>query len=399
MKRRIALVAAAIVAVSTVRAEHASTDIDGLLRTAVEQQHVPVVVAMVADAKGIAYEHAVGAPKDGIFAIASMTKPVTSVAAMQLVEAGRVKLDEPAATYVPELGNVRVLEGGTLRAPKTRITVRQLLTHTAGFAYEFMSKEIFALVANKEVPSMMAGGDAFLKAPLVFDPGARWEYGINTDWLGRLVERVSGQTLDAYFREKIFEPLGMTDSFFVVPADKRTRLVATFLRSADGGLTQQPAPPASPVTFFSGGGGLFSTAPDYMKFVRALLAGGALDGRRILTAESVATMGRNQIGELALRPVSSIIPHFAVDNGIMPGSLDKFGLGFALNTKPSDAGRGVNTMSWAGIYNTFFWIDREKQVGAVFMTQVLPFLDARAQKVVETFDRAVYTTRMSKRAF
>jgi CubicO group peptidase (beta-lactamase class C family) len=191
----------------------------------------------------------------------------------------------------------------------------------------------------------------------------------------------------------------MSDSFFVVPADKRTRVVATFVRSADGALTQQPPPPALPVKFFSGGGGLFSTAPDYMKFIRALLAGGELDGRRILSADSVAAMGQNQIGDFSVRPISSLIPQFAVDKGIMPGSLEKFGLGFALNTKATEAGRGANTMSWAGIYNTFFWIDREKQVAAIFMTQMLPFLEPGAKKVVDDFDRAVYATRMSRRAF
>ena len=399
MKRQIVLAAVVAVAVTTPRAEQRSSDIDALLRTAVEQKHVPMVVAMVADAKQIVYEHAIGVPQDAIFAVASMTKPVTSVAAMQLVEAGRVKLDEPAATYVAELGSVRVLEGGALRAPKTPITVRQLLTHTAGFAYEFMNSGIFGLVGKKELPSMMGGDDAFLVAPLVFDPGTRWEYGISTDWLGRLVERVSGQTLDAFFREKIFEPLEMSDSFFVVPADKRTRVVAPFVRSADGALTQQPPPPAAPVKFFSGGGGLFSTAPDYMKFIRALLAGGELDGRRILSADSVAAMGQNQIGDFSVRPISSLIPQFAVDKGIMPGSLEKFGLGFALNTKATEAGRGANTMSWAGIYNTFFWIDREKQVAAIFMTQMLPFLEPGAKKVIDDFDRAVYATRMSRRAF
>ena len=367
----------------------APSDIDTLLRTAVEQKRVPLVVAMVADGRGVVYEHATGAGKDAIFAIASMTKPITSVAAMQLVEAGKLKLDAPASTYVPELRDVRVLDGGTLRPPKTPITLRQLLSHTAGFSYEIFNKDIFERVAKKEVASFMAGGDGFLKAPLIADPGTRWEYGINTDWVGRIVERVSGQTLDVYLRDKIFTPLGMSDTYFVVPAEKQSRVLPQYVRAADGTLTQQP-PPEPKVTFFSGGGGLYSTAPDYLRFVRALMAGGELDKRRILSAESVALMGRNQIGELTIRPLPSLIPQFATDNAALPGALDKFGLGFALNSKAGGTPRGLNTMAWAGIFNTFFWIDREKHVSAVFFTHMLPGLEPGVTKLVEDFDRAVY---------
>jgi methyl acetate hydrolase len=397
--KKIALLAVLTFAVAcTSRAtEPASTDIgptDRLLQDAVDQKRVPMAVAMIADAHGVLYEHAYGAGKDTIFAIASMTKPVTSVAVMQLVEAGEVKLDEPAATYLPELAAVRVLDGGTRRPPKTPVTVRHLLTHTAGFGYEFMNRDIAALVAKKEVPSAMSGGDGFLKAPLLFDPGTQWEYGISTDWLGRLVERVSGRSLEVYFREKIFDPLGMSDSYFTVPADKQSRMANTFQRKDDGSLVQQPRQPAKPVEFLSGGGGLYSTASDYLRFVRALMAGGQLDQQRILSAESVAMMGKNQIGDLAIRPMTSLIPQLAVDGSTLPGGLDKFGLGFALNTASGDTARGVNTMSWAGIFNTFFWIDRENQVGVVLMTQMLPFLDPGPKKLLDDFDRAVYGSRV-----
>jgi methyl acetate hydrolase len=394
---RLLLVTAAATALCAMAAaQRNAADIDTLLGSAVEQKRVPMVVAMVADSRGIVYEHASGARKDAIFAIASMTKPVTSVAVMQLVESGRVKLDEPAATYLPELGAVRVFDGGALRAQKTPITVRHLLTHTSGFGYEFLNKDLFALVSKKEIASVMAGGDAFLKAPLVFDAGTRWEYGISTDWAGKLVERVSGQSLEVYSRQKIFDPLGMSDSSFNVPAAKQSRMTPTFQRNPDGSLGEQPRPPADPVTFFSGGGGLYSTAADYMKFVRALMAGGQLEGRRILSTDSIAAMGTNQIGRLELRVMTSVIPALAVNDVTLPGALDKFGLGFALNSKAASGGRGANTMSWAGIYNTFFWIDREKQIGAVLLTQMLPFLDAGPRALLEDFDRAVYTWRSQK---
>jgi methyl acetate hydrolase len=395
MEKRIGLLGALVVvaACAPKAPERSTANLDNVLRTAVEQRRVPGVVATVATADAVAYQGAFGINKDGIFAIASMTKPVTSVAVMQLVEAGKVKLDEPAATYLPELGTVQVLEGGVLRAPKTPITVRQLLTHTAGFAYEFLNKELHDYAAQGKVPSVMAGGDGFMKAPLMLDPGTRWEYGINTDWLGKLVEKVSGQSLEAYFRQGVFEPLGMDDTFFSVPPDKQPRLVRLYQRKEDGALAEQPRPPAKPVEFFSGGGGLHSTAADYVKFARAMMAGGQLGQRRILTPESVAMMGRNQIGELTLRPLPSFMPQLATDRAAMPGRPDKFGLGFAMNTQPLEEGRGANTLSWAGIYNTFFWIDRDKRVCAVLMMQMLPFLDDGPKALMDDFDRAVYAWR------
>ena len=395
MAKRIGLLGAVLVmaACAPSAQKRTTAELDNVLRMAVAQRRVPGVVAMVATADAVAYEGAFNMNKDTIFAIASMTKPVTSVAVMQLVEAGKVKLDDPAATYLPEVAKTQVLDGGKLRAPKSQFTVRQLLTHTSGFGYEFMNRQLHDYVAQGKVPSMLAGGDGFLKAPLLFDPGARWEYGISVDWLGRLVEKMSGQSLEAYFRQRVFEPLGMEDTYFNVPPGKHPRLASLSQRKEDGGLAEQPRQPVKPVEFFSGGGGLFSTAADYLKFARALMAGGQLGQQRILTPESVAAMGTNQIGELGLRPFSSLVPQLAKDGAALPGGLDKFGLGFALNTQPLEKGRGANTLSWAGIYNTFFWIDREKKVCAVLMTQMSPGLDDGPRTLLEGFDRAVYAWR------
>jgi CubicO group peptidase (beta-lactamase class C family) len=366
--------------------------LDDVLRMAVEQKRAPFVVAMVATPDGLVYEGAFGADKDAIFAIASMTKPITSVAAMQLVESGKVKLDEPVATYLPELGQVQVLEaGGALRAPKTPVTVRHLLTHTSGFAYEFLDKTVLDAVAQGKVPSMMAGGDGYLKAPLVFDPGERWQYGISTDWLGRLIEKVSGQTLDAYLREHVFQPLGMEDTYFNVPAAKQARLVQRHRRLEDGRLEPLPQPP--PVTYFSGGGGLYSTAGDYMRFTRAVMAGGGRGQARILAPASIEQMGRNQLGERRLQRSVSLMPQLVRTVPSLPGRPDTFGLGFALNSAPLEKGRGANTMSWSGVHNTFFWIDRDRKLCAVLLTQVLPFMDEGAQALIDDFDRAVYAWR------
>ena len=367
--------------------------VDQLLSAAVEQKQVPGAVAMVALGDRVVYEGTASMNKDAIFAIASMTKPVTSVAVMQLVEAGKVNLDDAASKYAPELGKARVLEkDGRQRAPQTPISVRHLLTHTSGFGYEFMNPELLQLVKGGKLPSLRAGGDGFLRAPLLFDPGQRWEYGISIDWLGRIVEKVSGQDLEDYFRANIFEPLGMQDSFFRVPPEKQARLAKRFQRRPDGSLEGQEQPASVDPKFLSGGGGLYSTAADYLRFTQAVLGGGQVAGKRILQPETVASMGQNQIGELTITPFRSLIPEFATDNAALPGALDKFGFGFALNSKAIENGRGANTMAWAGIFNTFFWIDREKNISGVLMTQMSPGLDPGPAKLLEDCDRAVYAS-------
>ena len=373
-----------------------TAELDTLLRSAVERHRVPSVIAMVGTPEAVIYQNAVGIPKDAILSIASMTKPVTSVAVMQLVEAGRLKLDEPASTYAPELAKAQVLDDGRLRPPKSPPTIRQLMSHTSGFGYEFMNRDLRDYVVRTKAGSLMSGDDKFLQQPLLFDPGARWEYGIGVDWLGRIVEKASGESLEAYFRKHIFDPLGMADTFFNVPPEKQARMASIYQRQADGSLAAQPGRAFHAVTFFSGGGGLFSTAADYLQFTRALLQGGELGGRRILQAESVAQMGRNQIGELNLRPFSSLVPPLAKDGAALPGGLDKFGLGFALNSRAQENGRGANTMSWAGIFNTFFWIDREQRLSAVLMTQMSPGLDDGPAGLLADFDKAVYAWRPAR---
>jgi methyl acetate hydrolase len=388
------------------RSAKSSNQIDQVLREPVDEKKIPGIVAMVAVADHVIYQGASGKRDtiknipmtvDSIFRIASMTKPITSVGVMQLVESGRVKLDESAATYLPELSQVQVLEEfdattgkAKLRSPSALPTVRQLLSHTSGFAYEFFDAKLHGYVAAGAVPSLRQGDGGFLKAPLLFDPGSRWEYGISTDWLGKLVEKVSGQTLEDYFRQHIFQPLGMTDTFFDVPPEKQARVVALHQRQDDGSFLEPPPQPFTPVRFFSGGGGLYSTASDYLKFDRMLLGGGKLGNKRILRSETVDQMSRNQIGDLVLVELRSLVPQFAKDPSRIPGSLDKFGLGLAINTKPIEGGRSQSSLAWAGIYNTFFWIDPPRKTCAVIMMQILPFSDDAAYSVVESFERAVY---------
>jgi methyl acetate hydrolase len=399
---------AAIVALPARISTNSNAEIDRVLREAVEEKKLPGIVAMVAVADHIIYQGAYGERNttqkvpmtvDSIFRIASMTKPVTSVAVMQLVESGRVKLDDSAATYLPELSQVQVLDEfdastakAKLRPPKAPPTVRQLLTHTSGFAYEFFDQKLHGYAATGAVPGIQQGDDGFLNAPLVFDPGSRWEYGINTDWLGKLVEKISGQSLEDYFHEHIFQPLGMTDTFFNVPQGKQNRVVAVRFRQEDGSYLEPRPQPFKPVRFFSGGGGLHSTASDYLKFERMLLGDGKFGGKQMLRPETVEQMSRNQIGDLVVEHLTSMAPQIAKNPVRIPGSLEKFGLGFGISSKPVEGGRSAGSLAWAGIYNTYFWIDPPRKTCVVIMMQSLPFSDDEAISVVERFERAVYAS-------
>jgi CubicO group peptidase (beta-lactamase class C family) len=385
------------------QASEKATAIDRLLETAAEQTDVPGVVAMAASSEGIIYQGAFGKSDlgagnamavDAIFAIASMTKPVTSVAAMQLVEAGKLKLDRPIAEYLPRLNEVKVLTGfdsngiAVLATPRNPITLRKLLNHTSGFVYEFWNAGIKRLVDDGRLTSILEPGDAFLSAPVAFEPGTKWEYGISTDWIGVLIEAVSGQPLDQYFREHIFEPLRMVDTYFSVPPDKQYRVVSVYSRAEDGGLVALE--PFTPNPFLSGGGGLSSTAGDYIRLMRMFLQGGILDGVRVLNEETVDLMAANQTGELEIGTMQTAMPFFSNDFDFFPGSSSRFGLGFLINTRHVPGGRLAGSLSWAGLFNTYFWIDRERDICAVLMTQILPFYDARTVQLLENFEQALY---------
>lgn len=377
----------------------ASTALDDVLRNAVEQGKVPGVVAMATRGDAIIYQGAYGnrvehpaAPMtvDTIFRIASMTKPVTSVAVMQLVEAGKVNLDAPAAQYLPEIGQAQVMQpasrGGqpAWRPPKTPVTVRELLSHTSGYVYDRWDPVLHEYRTKVDA--------AAYKEPLMFDPGAKWQYGTSTAWLGRLVEAVSGQTLEQFCQQNIFVPLGMSDTSYDVTPEKQSRLVTLHQRSTDGTLTENPPRPLQPVTVYRGDNGLYSTAADYVKFMRMILGGGQLGTARILKPETVAMMEKNQIGGLSLYEFKSVIPQQSLD-GSIPGGLDKFGLGFAINTKPVDGGRRAGSLAWAGLDNTYFWIDPASKTTAVIMMQLLPFLDHGALETLTNFEHAVYAAK------
>jgi CubicO group peptidase (beta-lactamase class C family) len=380
--------------------------IDAVLRRPVEAGQVPGVVALAATDRGVLYEGAFGRRDlaagpamtlDTIFRIASMTKAVTSVAAMQLVEAGTLALDEPIGRVLPELATPYVLQGfdpsgkPRLRPAKRPITLRHLLTHTAGFGYEMLNSELIRYIAITHTPSTSTGELASLRLPLLFDPGEKWQYGINTDWVGRAVEAAGGQPLDEYFRDCIFDPLGMSDSGFAPLDEQSERLVRVHRRRADGSL--EPIafdmPPQKP-EFWAGGGGLYSTGPDYLAFLRMLLGGGRVDGVRLLRPETVAQMGQNQVGDLAAGVMRTAMPERTNDFALFPDGSCRWGLACMINTEPGPDGRSAGSLSWGGIFNSYYWIDPTRRVAAVILTQILPFADPRALALLGAFERAVY---------
>jgi len=381
--------------------------IDAVLRAAVDAKEVPGVVAMAATEKGLLYEGAFGTrdlgkgpamTRDTMFRIASMTKAVTCVAAMQLVEQGKLALEEPVPAIDAALSAPQVLDGfdaagaPQLRPAKRPITLRHLLTHTAGFSYETWDANTVRYVKASGMPSTATGKVAALRLPLVFDPGDRWEYGINIDWVGRIVEAVGGKPIDAYFREHIFAPLGMRDSGFATTPEQRARQASVHQRKPDGSLEPQPLETPFVPEFYAGGGGLYSTAPDYLTFLQMLLHEGALNGTRILKPETVALMGKNHIGDIEAGILKTTMPMRSADVDFFPGISLKWGLGYMINMAPGPNGRSAGSLTWAGLFNTYFWIDPARRVTGLIMTQVLPFADRNAVKLYGRFERAVYDT-------
>jgi CubicO group peptidase (beta-lactamase class C family) len=379
--------------------------IDQALRQATETQEIPGVVAMAVTDKAQVYEGAFGKRNlatgpdmtlDTVFWIASMTKAVTATAAMQLVEQGKLALDQPLGGLLPELASPQVLAGfdpqgkPQLRPAQRPITLRHLLTHTAGFAYDVWNAPLGQYMKYAGTPRIGTCKNEALRVPLLFEPGERWEYGISIDWAGKAVEAVSGQSLEAYFREHIFTPLGMPDTSFILTPAQRSRLVALHFRKPEGILEPvQFEMPQNP-EFFMGGGGLYSTARDYLAFEQMLLHGGRFNGAQVLRAETVALMSQNHIGNLNAGVMKTAMPAASNDVDFFPGMEQKWGLSFLINTQPGPAGRSAGSLAWAGAANTYFWIDPAKRVAGVILMQVRPFADTRAVQLYGQFESGIY---------
>ncbi len=372
--------------------------IDDAMRRAVERKDVAGVVVMAADRRRIIYQGAFGVADigearplrlDSLFRIASMTKAITSTAAMQLVEQGRFAIEDPVEKYLPELARLPVFEsfdsasGAYRLRPATKaITIRHLFTHTSGLGYAFTNPTVRDFKPR--------AGETYPVGPLVFEPGERWLYGTSTDWLGRLVEKVSGLPLENYFRQRIFTPLGMPDTFYSVPKDKEARLVTVNRRLGDGSIVKDGVQPATSGFTPIGGGGLSSTAGDYIRFTRALLNGGELDGVRILSANTAALMGRNHIGAIGVPALKTALPERSDDFSFVADGRDKWGLGFLITTGSVQGKRSAGSLSWGGINNTYYWLDPARGITGVIMMQFLPFADRKALALHDAFERGVY---------
>jgi CubicO group peptidase (beta-lactamase class C family) len=379
--------------------------IDAAFRQAVESKAMPGIVAVAATDKGVVYEGAFGkrelgkdAPMtlDTVVWIASMTKAITAAAAMQLVERGKLDLERPAGETVPALASAKVLEGfdaagkPRLRPAKRPITLRHLLTHTAGFAYEIWESSIAQYQQATGTPGITTCANAALTTPLLFDPGDRWDYGINIDWVGKMVEATSGQKLDRYFQEHIFGPLGMNDTAFKIGPAQRARLAKIHQRDDKGALAPVDLEIPQDPEFHMGGGGLYGTAGDYLTFALMMMQGGSLKGAQVLRPETTALMAQNHIGPLEIGVLKTAIPSLSNDVELFPGMSKKWGLSFLINTQQASTGRSAGSLAWAGLANTYFWIDRTKRVAGVFLSQVLPFYDHTAIDLFGKFETEVY---------
>ena len=381
------------------------TSIDIALQNAVENGSVLGAVATGCTSHGLAYEGTAGKANtetgtpmtsDAVFWLLSMTKTLTAVACMQLIEQNRLDLDQPASDILPQLESPQVLEGfdtdgaPRLRPAKWPITVRHLLTHTSGFTYANWS-EVLARYENVTgLPDIATSQNRAFDAPIEFDPGERWEYGTSMDWVGKLIEQVTNQSLEIYFRENIFEPLGMKDSGFLISSEQRRRVATFASRQPDGSLTPEPFEMPQRPEFFSGGGGAFSTPRDYIRVLQALLNGGTLDGARILQPQTVTRMRTNQIGDLNVHEMRTAAPDWSNSFDNFPDQPHKWGLSFDINTQPGPHGRAAGSISWAGLLNCYFWIDPTKDVAGALFTQVRPFFDDRVVSLFGAFESGLY---------
>jgi len=381
--------------------------INRVLDQGVRNGAVPGVVAAVGNREGVLYEGAFGEralgsgqamTTDTVCWIASMTKAVTSVAALQCVERGLLALDEPARRICPELGDVGVLTGfdaqgqPLTRPPKRDITLRHLLTHSAGFSYEIWNTDMQKVQAAWGIPSVTECKDKALSLPLLFDPGSGWEYGINIDWAGKMIEQVSGQSLGQYLRENLFAPLGMDSTGFFITEDMRRRLASTHLRGEDGTLAVFPFEIPQQPEFEMGGGGLYSTAGDYLRFLRMVLNLGQLGGERILSPEGALSLGMNHMGDCRVYKLKAAIP-LTNDAEFFEGIPKSWSLAFQINHEPAPTGRPAGGLMWAGLANSYYWLDPSKGLAGVYITQIFPFADHRSLPLYYDFEKAVYDAR------
>ena len=380
-------------------------EIDQGLRQKSDTKEIPGVVAMAASSKEVIYQGAFGKRDlskddamtlDSVFWIASMTKAITAAAGMQLVEQGKLSLDAPIGKVLPDLASPQVMEGfdangqPKLRPAKNPITLRHLMTHTAGFCYDMWNGDMVKYLEKTGTPGITSCKNDALKTPIMSDPGTRWEYGSNIDFVGKAVEAVSGKRLDAYLRDHLFAPLGMSDTAFKIGAEQRKRLVGMHARGPDGALAPIPFELEQDPEFHMGGGGLYGTASDYIRFTRMILNKGSGSGNQVLKPETVALMAQNSIGEIVMTKMTSHVAFATNDVDLYPDMAKKWGLSFMINTAQTTEGRSAGSLAWAGLANTYYWIDPARDITGVILMQVLPFADGKCLEAFGGFESRVY---------
>lgn len=381
------------------------TRLDTLLQQAVDQGRVPGVVALATTAGGVLALSAAGERNlgggqamtaDTVFWVASMTKALTALAALQLVEQGRLALDDPAPAVVPALAEVPVFDGWQapgrprLRPPRSAITLRQLLTHTSGFAHEVWHADMVPLRDALGLPPYVQRQRRALQLPLATDPGTCWAYGIGIDWVGLMIEAVTGQTLGQALQQQVLGPLGMASTGFHPGPDLQARLAGLHQRGPDGHLQPQPPAPPPAGDYQPGGGGLYSTLPDYARFLRLVLNGGQLDGVRLLQPASMHWLLHDQMAPLRVQPLRTAVPARSNDAEFWPGVPKGWSLAFQVNLAPLPTGRAAGGLMWAGLGNTYYWLDPARGVAGALATQILPFADPAVLALFEAVETAVY---------
>jgi methyl acetate hydrolase len=360
---------------------------------------------MVTSRNGNIYEGAAGklridrpAPMttESSFAIFSTTKAITGTAALQLIEEGRLDLDAPASKYAPDIGRLQVIDGfdakgqPRLRAPKRDVTTRMLLLHTGGFGYDFFNESYLRLATEHGQPSVITASKAAIMTPLLFDPGSKWEYGTNIDWVGQVVEGITGKRLGEVFAERIFKPLSMTNTTFEIDDTVRSKLAGMHARNADGSLTPMDFELPSNPEVHMGGHGLYSTVGDYMRFIRMWLNDGAGPHGRVLKPETVKMAEQNQLGDLKVTALPGVIKSLSNDAEFFPGLSKSWAFTFMVNDEKAPTGRPAGALGWAGLANLFYWIDRRNGFGGFWATQILPFADVASFTGYMRFETAFY---------
>jgi CubicO group peptidase (beta-lactamase class C family) len=381
-----------------------SATLDKVLAKHVAAKDVPFAVGIAASSKGIFYSGQDGEAAPGMAAgpetmmrIFSMTKAVGSMAGMIMIERGKLGFDTPVVDVIPEFAQIQVLDRfdgdkPVLRKPKTPVLVRHLGTHTSGLVYDVWNAKMQKWGTVTKNPGVLTGKREYLFTPLMFDPGTRWDYGTGIDWIGQLVEKVDGRRIDAFCREEIFEPLGMKDTVFEVDPAREKRMAKVKARAPDGGLVDTEIRPPSNPEVYGMGHALYSTPADYLRFCRAVLGKGTLDGKRVLKAASVARMLESHTHGVELRKMQTVAPPVSADFDPFPGIAKTYSFGFMRNEKNVPGMRSAGSQSWAGVCNTHYWIDPRRDVAAVIMTQTLPFVEPRFMSLYADFERAVYTS-------